>query len=78
MADELDQSSEALPAPTEEVHLPDPSYLPAVMAAGITFMVVGLTLGIPVIIFGAILFVVTLYRWIRQTREEMSELPLEH
>jgi Flp pilus assembly protein TadB len=78
MADELDQSEEALAAPTEEVHLPDPSYLPAVMAAGITFMVVGLTLGIPVIVFGAILFVVTLVRWIRQTREEMAELPLEH
>jgi hypothetical protein len=31
-----------------------------------------------VIIAGAIVFVITLVRWIRQTREEMAELPLEH
>jgi hypothetical protein len=79
MADEhFDERESALPEATEEVHLPDPSYLPPVMALGITFIVVGVVLGIPLIVFGAILFVVTLVKWIRQTREEMSELPLEH
>jgi hypothetical protein len=48
------------------------------MAFGITLMVVGLTMGVPVIAVGAILFVITLVRWIRSTREEMAELPLEH
>jgi Flp pilus assembly protein TadB len=78
MADESEQPDGALQPPTEEIHLPDPSYLAPVMAFGITLIVVGLTLGLPVIIVGAIIFVITLVRWIRQTREEMSELPLEH
>jgi Flp pilus assembly protein TadB len=78
MADEPEALEGAVPPPTEEIHLPDPSYLAPIMAFGITLMVVGLTLGLPVIIVGAILFVITLVRWIRQTREEMAELPLEH
>jgi Flp pilus assembly protein TadB len=78
MADELDQPEGTLPQPSEEVHLPDPSYLPALMAFGITLIVTGIVIGLPVIIVGAIFFLVTLVRWIRQAREEMSELPLEH
>ncbi|MEA2449412.1 MAG: hypothetical protein QOG63_1344 [Thermoleophilaceae bacterium] len=78
MADEIEQPEGALPPPSEEIHLPDPSYLAPVMAFGITLMIIGLTLGLPVIIIGATIFVITLVRWIRQTREEMAELPLEH
>lgn len=78
MAEETEQPEGALPPPTEEIHLPDPSYLPAVMALGITLMIVGLVLGWIVIAIGAIFFLVTLVKWIRQTREEMAELPLEH
>jgi hypothetical protein len=78
VAEEVEQPEGALPPPTEEIHLPEPSYLPPVMALGITLMVVGIVIGLPVLIFGAILFVVTLVRWIRQTRAEMAELPLEH
>jgi hypothetical protein len=78
MAEELDRPEGALPPPTEEIHLPDPSYLAPVMALGITLMVVGVVLSIYIIAIGAILFLVTLVRWIRQTRREMSELPLEH
>jgi hypothetical protein len=78
MAEEVEETGGTLPPPTEEIHLPDPSYLPAVMALGITLMVTGLVIGLPFIIVGAIFFVVTLVRWIRQTREEMGQLPLEH
>jgi hypothetical protein len=78
VAEEVEQPDGALPPPTEEIHLPEPSFLPPVMALGITLMVVGIVIGLPVLIFGAILFVVTLVRWIRQTRAEMAELPLEH
>ena len=78
MADEVEQHEGAVAPATEEIHLPDPSYLAPVMAFGIALMVVGLTLGVIVIAAGAILFVITLVRWIRQTREEMAELPLEH
>lgn len=80
MADDqaIEEPEGSLPAPTEQVHLPDPSYLPPIMALGITFMITGIVIGLPVIIVGAILFLVTLVRWIRQTRTEMAELPLEH
>jgi hypothetical protein len=78
MAEELDQPEGALPPPTEEIHLPDPSYLPPVMALGITFIVTGIVIGLPVVIVGAIIFLITLVRWIRQTREEMGQLPLDH
>jgi heme/copper-type cytochrome/quinol oxidase subunit 1 len=78
MADELERSEGPLPAPTEQIHLPGPSYLPPVMALGITLMVVGVVLSIVVVAIGAITFLITLVKWIRQTREEMRELPLEH
>ena len=78
MADELEQPEGALPAPSEQIHLPDPSYLAPLMAFGITLMVVGVVLSIWMVIIGAIFFLITLVRWIRQTREEMAELPLEH
>jgi hypothetical protein len=78
MAEEIDQPQGALPPPTEEIHLPDPSYLPPVMALGITLAVTGIVIGLPVMIVGVIIFLITLVRWIRQTREEMGQLPLEH
>jgi hypothetical protein len=78
MAEEIEQQEGTLPPPTEEIHLPDPSYLPAAMALGITFIVTGIVIGLPVVIVGAIIFLITLVRWIRQTREEMGQLPLEH
>ena len=78
MAEELDRPEGPLPAASEEIHLPDPSYLPPVMALGITLIITGLVLSVFVVALGAILLLVTLVRWIRLTREEMSELPLEH
>jgi Flp pilus assembly protein TadB len=78
MASELEQREDALPPPTEEIHLPGPSYLPPVMALGITLIVVGVVLNPWVVGVGALLLLVTLVRWVRQTREEMAELPLEH
>jgi hypothetical protein len=78
MADDVEQPDGSLPPATESIHLPDPSYLAPVMAFGITLMIIGLTLGVFVIAIGAIIFLITLVRWIRQTREEMAELPLEH
>jgi len=78
MADEVERPEGPLPAPTEQIHLPAPSYLAPVMAFGITLMVVGVVLSPIIVAIGAIFFVITLVKWIRQTREEMRELPLEH
>jgi hypothetical protein len=68
----------ALPPPTEEIHLPEPSYLPVVLAFGISIAVVGVVLTWVMVVIGALISLVALYRWIKQTRSEMSELPLGH
>jgi hypothetical protein len=75
MADEVNG---ALPPPAEEVHLPDPSYLPILLAFGISIAVVGVVLSPVLVVIGALIALVALKRWIGQTREEMAELPLEH
>jgi hypothetical protein len=68
----------AVPPPSEEVHLPEPSYLPALVALGLTIALVGVLFTWVLTGLGALLFLVATIRWIRQTREEMAELPLEH
>jgi hypothetical protein len=68
----------ALPPPSEQVHLPEPSYLPALVALGLTIALVGVLFTWVLTGLGALLFLVVAVRWIRQTREEMAELPLEH
>ena len=76
MADE--SSAGALTPPSEEIHLPDPSYMPVLLALGVTVVVVGVVLTWVMVAIGLIITLVALIRWIRQTREEMAELPLEH
>jgi hypothetical protein len=78
MATEIEQPEGALPQPTEEIHLPEPSFLPVVLAFGLTITIVGVVFTWVIVAIGAIISLVALIRWIRQTREEMSELPLGH
>jgi Flp pilus assembly protein TadB len=78
MADEVEQPEGALPQPTEEIHLPEPSYLPVVLAFGVTIAIVGVVLTWVLVVIGLLIAAVALFRWIRQTRSEMSELPLGH
>lgn len=73
-----DETNGALAPPTEEIHLPDPSYMPVLLAFGVTLAVVGVVLTWVMVAIGLIIALVALTRWIRQTREEMAELPLEH
>ena len=67
-----------VPPRGEEIHLPDPSYLPVVVAAGTTVVVVGVVINLALAGIGLAITVVAIVRWVRQTREEMAELPLEH
>jgi hypothetical protein len=77
VADESN-GGQMIPPPSEEVHLPEPSYLPALTALGITLAVVGIVLSWIICGMGVVIAVVAIVRWVRQTREEMAELPLEH
>jgi hypothetical protein len=75
---ESEQPDGALPPPTEEIHLPEPSLLPVTLAFGITIAIIGVVFSWVVVLIGAIVVVISLLRWIRQTRAEMAELPLGH
>ena len=68
---------EAPPA-GEEIHLPSPTFLPLFMAVGITLGVIGITINFIISIVGIVIFLITAVRWIRETRRDISELPLEH
>jgi hypothetical protein len=78
VTEEADLPEGALPPPTEEIHLPEPSYLPVVVAFGVTIAVVGVVLTWVMVVIGLLIVAVALFRWIKQTRSEMSELPLGH
>ena len=70
---------EQTPPPVgEEIHLPGPSLLPILNAAGLTLAIVGVTLGWALLVAGTILFLVTLVMWIASTRRDISHLPPEH
>jgi hypothetical protein len=70
---------EQTPPPAgEEIHLPGPSLLPILNAAGITLALIGITLGWVLSVVGGILFVVTTWKWIASTRRDIAALPPEH
>ncbi|HYM55881.1 MAG TPA: hypothetical protein VES97_11000 [Solirubrobacteraceae bacterium] len=66
-----------VPPAGEEIHLPGPSILPVLTALGITLALVGVTTFIELTIAGGLLTVVCAVRWIKDTRREIDELPLD-
>jgi hypothetical protein len=66
-------------APTgEQIHMPAPSILPLINAAGLALAIVSITLNWILVVAGLIIFLVTAIKWIGDTRREISHLPLEH
>ncbi|MGH2763472.1 MAG: hypothetical protein ACRDL4_02265 [Thermoleophilaceae bacterium] len=62
----------------ESVHLPGPTYLPVVVAFGVTIAVVGVVLSWILVLLGLAITLVAVRRWVLDTRRDMAELPLEH
>jgi Flp pilus assembly protein TadB len=77
MAQELEHDP-TLAAPTEAIHLPEPSYLPFALALGIMITLVGVLTSIVVVAIGLVIVVSVLVRWVRSARDEMNDLPLDH
>ena len=67
-----------LPPVGEEIHLPGPSLQPVLLAFGIAVAIVGVTTTIFLVIAGVVLSLTVIVLWIRDTRQEIGELPLEH
>jgi hypothetical protein len=78
MADEVRVTDGEAPEPGEAVHLPGPSYQPVVLAFGLTIAITGVVIFPALTVIGLVIVLVTLYMWIRDTRRDIRELPLEH
>lgn len=79
MADEqVHTGGPEAPAAAEAIHLPGPSYLPVTTAFGIALAVCGVVLALPLVVIGLVIALVSIWRWVRETRTEIGELPLEH
>lgn len=65
------------PPTGEEVHLPGPSILPALTAVGITLTIIGVTTYIELTVVGLVLTVICVLMWVRDTRRDIDELPLD-
>jgi hypothetical protein len=66
-----------VPPAGEEVHLPGPSILPVLTGVGITLSLVGVTTFIVLSIIGGILTLGCVVRWVKDTRHDVDELPLD-
>lgn len=62
----------------EEVHLPGPTLIPLVAAVAVTLIVIGTTLGLVISAVGLVILVLTVFRWVRETRRDVAELPEQH
>ena len=78
MADEVRVTDGEAPEPGEAVHLPGPSYQPVVLGFGLMLAITGVVIFPALSVIGLVIVVVTLWMWIRDTRREVRELPLEH
>lgn len=64
-----------IPPAGEEIHLPGPSILPLLTAVGVTLALVGVTTMLWVSAIGVLLTVGCVWRWIKDTRHEVDQLP---
>jgi hypothetical protein len=78
MADEVHVSDPEAEEAGEAIHLPGPSYQPVLLAFGLALAITGVVLFPIVAVIGGVIALVALIGWIRDTRREISELPLEH
>ena len=62
----------------EEIHLPGPSVLPVLIALAMILLLLGLTGKWYLSVAGVVLLLVCAVRWIRDTRRDIRDLPVEH
>jgi hypothetical protein len=61
----------------EEIHLPEPTILPVLTGVGITLALVGVTTFFELTVVGVLLTLGCVVAWIKGTRREIDELPLD-
>jgi hypothetical protein len=78
MTAEPQEQQGTVPPVGEEIHMPASSILPLLNAAALAGAIVSITLSLALVIFFAIAFLWTTIIWIRDTRRDIAELPLDH
>jgi Flp pilus assembly protein TadB len=73
--DELETTA---PPAGEEIHMPASSIIPLVNAAGLALTIVSLTMNHLLTVLGGVVFVISTIVWIRDTRRDIADLPLDH
>ena len=73
-----DESHDAAPPAGEQIHMPAPSLIPVINAAGLALAIVGITISRFLVILGLLIFLVSLAFWIRDARRDFDELPADH
>lgn len=65
-------------APSEhEIHLPGPSFSPAILGLGVTILAFGILFGLPLIIVGFGILVIGLVTWLIDDARRFAEAPDE-
>jgi hypothetical protein len=67
--------SRGVPEQTELVYVPQPSWIPLFVAAGLTGVLVGLFAGIVWAIIAGVVLVIALVVWLRRVGDEISRMP---
>jgi len=78
MSDFHDESLNGIPPVGEEIHMPAPSIIPLVNAAGLALAIVSITLTPYLVAVGVLIFVISAIRWIADVRRDIADLPLDH
>lgn len=67
-----------VPPAGEELHIPEGSIQPLLLALFITIALIGVTFSVVLVIAGGIGAVWVIARWISDARRELEELPAHH
>jgi hypothetical protein len=78
MSTEPHSTESAAPPAGERIHMPAPSILPLVNAAGLALAIVSITLSWYLVAFGGAIFLGSAIRWIADVRRDINDLPLDH
>jgi len=63
------------PKPTESIYQPRPSVYPALLAFGLSAVIVGLYAWWPYSVIGGFIALVSLVGWLRANRDEIERMP---
>jgi hypothetical protein len=68
-------TDDRVPAPTELIYTPEPSWQPALIAAGLGGVIAGIYTFWPYAVVGAVVALIAIAAWVRDARRDFGRLP---